>query len=228
VAELDDWADRYVHETAQPLLEVAAGVVQSDAASVWRFDDEGVHLVARFPADRTPTVEVFTAPEIARSIRAAENRFYVRDDEPDPVRAWMQENGLAVSLRLPVETPEVQRHFLGLSWETADHPPIETLLPTARRFADHIALALARIAGRRVRHESALELSDNVAQALVIAKSSLHLEEHAVAEQAIDRALAETRRIMGQLMDDDPRGNQRRLYPSDVLGGGDASAPPDA
>jgi hypothetical protein len=42
--------------------------------------------------------------------------------------------------------------------------------------------------------------------------------EHDVAEQAIERALEETWRIMARLMPDGPTPDARRLHPSDVLG----------
>lgn len=213
-------ADRDVHATAQSLLEVAAGVMQTDAASLWWYDDDEAHLVARFPEDRTPTIKVFAEmPDIARSIKAGETQLYVRAECTGAVREWMEHAGIAVSLRLPVASSQVQQHFLGLSWETEDHPPIESLLPTARRLADHVAVALSRLAAERSRVESALELSDNVAQALTIAQASLHLGDHQVAEQAVERALAETRRIMARLMPDRPTPDAHRLHPSDVLGG---------
>jgi hypothetical protein len=212
-------ADRDVHATAQSLVEVAAGVMQTDAASLWRYDDDGAYLVARFPEDRMPTVKVFSEmPDLAASITAGETQLYVRDQSTGVVREWMETAGIAVSLRLPVESSQVERHFLGLSWERDDHPPVESLLPTARRLADHVAVALSRLTAERSRVESALELSDNVAQALTIAKASLHMGDQQVAEQAIERALDETQRIMARLMPDGRTADACRLYPSDVLG----------
>lgn len=219
-------ADRDVHATALSLVEVAAGVMQTDAASLWSYDDDEAHLVARFPEDRMPTVKVFAdMPDVARSIKAGETQLYVRAESTGVVREWMENAGIAVSLRLPVASAEVQRHFLGLSWERDDHPPIESLLPTARRLADHVAGALSRLAAERSRVESALELSDNVAQALTIAKASLHMGDQQVAEQAIERALEETRRIMARLTPGGRTPDACRLYPSDVLGEAVDAAP---
>lgn len=223
VIEHYDVSDQHVRATAQSLVEMTAAVMETDAASLWWYDDHHAYLVARFPEDRMPTTKIFAdMPEVAASIRAGETQLYVREDETGAVREWMEQAGTAVSLRLPVESPEVPRHFLGLSWETTDHPPVDQLLPTARRFANHIALALTRIVSSRVQLESALELSDNVAQALVIAKAALEMEEHDVVAQALDRAIGETQRIMGRLVRDDDTANLRRLYPSDVMGRRDA------
>lgn len=145
---------------------------------------------------------------------AGETGLYVRRDATGTVRQWMEDAGVEVSLRIPVETEEVPRHFLGLSWETPDHPPLETLLPTARRFGEHIALALTRLVAKKLQVESALELSDNVAQALVLALSSLQFGDYEEAEAAISRAFEETQRIMGRLVRNDTTGNLRRLYAS--------------
>lgn len=223
-----DTATREVRETAQTLIEIVAGVMQTDAASLWHYDDDRATLIARFPPNRMPEVKDFAdMPEVGASIKAEETELYVRAESAGAVREWMERAGIAVSLRLPVGSPAAPRHFLGLSWETEDHPAIGTLLPTAQRLAEHMALALARLAAQRRRIESALELTDNVAQALVVAKGSLHLGRHDDAQQAIDRALEETTRIMGRLLREDATGDLSRVYPSDVLGsvgpGGDAA-----
>jgi hypothetical protein len=219
VSEHRNPAEPHVRETARTLVEIAAGVMQTDAASLWRYEEHAAVLVARHPEGRMPSVLDFSQmPEVAQSIKAQETQLYVRSEADGTVRDWMEGADITVSLRLPVAAPEVPQHFIGLSWATDDHPAIESLLPTAQRVADQIALALTRLAAERLRVESALELSDNVAQALVIAKSSLHLDRQQDAERAIDRAIDETRRIMLRLMRDDPSASLRRLYPSDVLG----------
>jgi hypothetical protein len=218
----NDAVPRQVRETAQTLVEIVAGVMQTDAASLWSYDEHEARLVARFPQHRMPEVKVFAdMPEVGASITAEETELYIRSESTGPVREWMEQAGVSVSLRVPVGSPEVHNHFLGLSWESEDHPPVDALLPTARRLAEHIALALTRLAAQRRRIESALELADNVAQALVVAKGSLHLGRHDDAEQAIDRALDETARIMGRLMREDDSGDLSRMYPSDVLGTAD-------
>ncbi|MBW3658905.1 MAG: hypothetical protein KY457_09725 [Actinobacteria bacterium] len=222
-----DSTDQHVRATAQSLVEMAAAALETDAASLWWFDQEQALLVARYPEDRMPTIKVFAdMPEVAESIRAGETQLYVRSESTGTVREWMEQAGIAVSLRLPVEGSVVSRHFLGLSWETEEHPPVDTILPTARRLANHIALALTRIVARRVQYESALELSDNVAQALVIARTALEMGQLDTAKQAIDRAFAETQRIMGRLSRDDDTGTLRRMYASDTLGAGADLHPP--
>lgn len=223
IQDHDAMVPRQVRDTAQALVEIVAGVMQTDAASLWSYDDHEARLVARFPPHRMPEVKVFAdMPEVGASIRDEETELYVRSEETGPVREWMEQAGIAVSLRLPVGSPEVPNHFLGLSWETEDHPPVTALLPTAQRLAQHVALALSRLTSQRRRIESALELADNVAQALVVAKGSLHLGRQDDAEQAIERALSETARIMGRLLRADQTGDLRRLYPSDVMGAADA------
>lgn len=225
----EDGMDPHVRATAQSLVQMIAGVMETDAASLWWYDDEQAYLVARFPEDRMPTRKVFAdMPHVGASIQAAETELYVRDRSTGAVRAWMEQAGVAVSLRLPVESAEVPRHFLGLSWETSEHPPLDTLLPTARRLANHIALALTRIVASRIQFESALELSDNVAQALVIAKASLQMERPEDAERAIDRALDQIQRIMTRLVRDDDTGNLRRLYPANTMGAPVGDVPPPA
>lgn len=219
---------RQLRLTAQTLIELTAGVMQADAASLWWYDDDGAYLVARFPEDRMPTTEVFAdMPEVGASIRADETRLYERAAATGLVREWMEAADIAVSLRLPVERAEVPRHFLSLSWAGEDHPAVDRLLPTARRFAEHIALTLARVLRDHVRVESALELSDNVAQALTIARASLDLGEVAQAERAIDRAFGHTQRMMTRLLRDDPASDYHRLYPShtDVTPAGEDGGP---
>lgn len=203
--------------TAQAMVELVAGVLQTDAASLWWYDDEGAYLVARFPEDRAPAVKWFAEmPEVGASIKAGECRLYERAEATGSVRAWMQTAGVAVSLRIPVEAPEVARHFMGLSWSTEDHPPVAEILATARRFADHIALSLARIVAHRLRVESALELSDNVAQALTVARTSLAIGDEETAMRAMAQAFEHTQRIMARLLRGDPANNLQRLYPSAV------------
>lgn len=222
-----DSTDQHVRATAQSLVEMAAAALETDAASLWCFDQAQALLVARHPEDRMPTIKVFAdMPEVGASIRAGETQLYVRAGSDGAVREWMEQAGIAVSLRLPVEGSAVSRHFLGLSWESEDHPPVDTLLPTARRIANHIALALTRVVDRRLQYESALELSDNVAQALVIARTSLEMGRLDTATQAIDRAFAETQRIMGRLSRDDDTGALRRMYASDTLGARSQPHPP--
>ncbi|MBW3618627.1 MAG: hypothetical protein KY461_00130 [Actinobacteria bacterium] len=219
MSERYDPNDQHVQATAASLVEMTAGVLQTDAASLWWYDDHQAYLVARYPEDRMPTLKVFAdMPEVGASIRAAETQLYVRDEATGAVREWMERAGIAVSLRLPVESAEVARHFLGLSWSGTEHPPVASLLPTARRLANHISLALTRIVASRIQFESALELSDNVAQALVIAKASLQMDRPDDAARAIDRALYETQRIMTHLIRDDDTGNLRRLYPANTMG----------
>lgn len=214
-----DSTDERVRSTAQSLVAMAAAALGTDAASLWWYDQEKALLVGRYPEDRMPTVKVFSdMPDIGASIRAGETQLYVRSEATGAVREWMDRAGVAVSLRLPVEGAVVSRHFLGLSWETDDHPPVESILPMAQRVANHIALALTRVVDRHVKVESALELSDNVAQALVIAKAALELDRTETALQAIDRALDEVQRIMGRLARDDDTGTLRRMYASDTLG----------
>lgn len=211
--------DEQARATSQSLVELAAGVLGTDATSVWHYDDERAYLLARYPQTSVPQQLVFAQmPEVGASILAGETELYQRSEAPDTVREWMELAGIQVSLRLPVAAREVQQHFLGLSWNSPDHPPIGSLLPMAQRFADHLALGLRQISAGQARVESALELSDNVAQALVVAKSSLQLGRHDIAENAIDRALEEFQAIMQRLVRDDRTGELRRLHPSDVLG----------
>jgi hypothetical protein len=222
-------AGEHVRAVAQSLVELTAGVMQSAAVSLWWYDEEEAHLIARFPEDRMPSVMDFSqVPEVAASIKAEETQLYVRDEATGLVRDWMEQAGIEVSLRLPVAIPEVERHFLGLSWEAVEHPAVDSLLPTARRFADHIASVLSDAVARGGRVESALELSDNVAQALILAKTYLRLGRQDDAEQALERALDETQRIMGRLLGDHQSGNLRRLYPSNVMGGRPATGPTQA
>lgn len=212
-----DGHDPQVRLTAQALIELLAGVLETDAASLWWYDDDAAYLVARFPEDRAPAVKRFAdMPEVGISIRAGECRVYERSQQTGATRAWMERAGVAVSLRVPVQAAEVPRHFIGLSWASEDHPPIDQIVATARRFADHIALSLVRIVGHRVRVESALELSDNVAQALTVAQTSLAVGDTETAEQAVAQAFDHTQRIMGRLLRDDPASNLNRLYPSTV------------
>lgn len=207
--------DARLRALAQSLVELIAGVLEGSAASLWWHDDEAAYQIGRYPDGRMRTIMPFAEmPDVGASIRAGELQVYERQHTTDAVREWMDEAGIEVSLRVPVPTRMAPRHFLGLSWASGSSPPLDEVVPLAKRFAEHVGIAWTNAMSRQSRHETVLELSDNVAQALVAARGAFELGEIGNAQDAVDRAYAQLERILVRLLDED----ESDTVPEDVVG----------
>jgi PAS domain S-box-containing protein len=73
---------------------------------------------------------------------------------------------------------------------------------TERKRAEReLAAATAEVERQRLRRAHALEIHDNVIQSLVLAKYAFEIGDSSGAERALEHALAEARRIVGDMQD---------------------------
>lgn len=202
--------DQRTREVARALVELAAGVLDADAVSLWWHDQDTAYAIARFPATaRQHALSFADMPDVGESILSHDTRVYRREHAQ---RISSEGAGIAVCLRLPVELEEVTNHFLNVCWETERDPVEDGLLPVAQRMADHITLTLSHVIARDVTRISALELSDNVVQALSVAHLALEMDDTETARDAIERASDHAHRILHRLLDTDTTSSLRRMY----------------
>ncbi len=204
--------DEQAHEIAHSLVELMAGALQCSSASLWRYDDEAAYQIAHVPSGRNPTLLRFAElADVGASIRAGEVQLLERGTAGDPARGWMERAGVEVSVRIPVPTEVAAGYVVDLAWDRAPDEPVEQLLPLARRLAGHAARSFAEAVSRHTRQATVLELSDNVAQALVAARGALELEDLEQGRRDVDRAYAELQRILVRVVHEDGSDTIRRL-----------------
>lgn len=200
---------------AEAAVEIAVGLFEADAAALWWRGDEGVRLVARAPTVARPTpMGDRTMPELLQLGDIGVATFLTRDEAPAGVAGWMDEHDLAAMSIMPMRLDDVGDWLFALSWQTAPDglPPEESVA----RFADRVELILLRAMERKWREESALELADNVAQALVLGRTLFEMDDPEGGRQALDRALEHTQRIMSRLRHEDPHAQMVRMYPASL------------
>lgn len=144
--------------------------------------------------------------------------WYREDLEPRMVArspgGW-SERGLGSVHRAEFRVDDLGRWELQLGWR---HDPPRGNVPTeaVQRFVSQLDTTLLRATERKLREESHLELADNVAQSLVVAKALLEMADLEGAHRAVDRALEHTKDVMARLQRDNPQVAFVRLYPSSV------------
>jgi PAS domain S-box-containing protein len=97
---------------------------------------------------------------------------------------------------------------------------------TERKRAEReLATATAEVERQRLRRAHALEIHDNVIQSLVLAKYAFDVGDSSGGERALEHALAEARRIVGDMQQQTgpPKGGDLRRGGEAVARGGDAS-----
>lgn len=207
-----DRADQRTREVARALVELAAGVLDADAVSLWWHDEDTAYAIARFPAiARQRTLRFADMPDLGENILSHDTGVHRGEDAQ---RVSSEGAGISVCLRLPVELEDVTNHFLNVCWETERDPVEDGSLPVAQRMADHITLTLSHVIARDVTRISALELSDNVVQALSVAHLALEMNDTETARDAIERASHHAHRILHRLLDTDTTTSLRRRYAS--------------
>lgn len=110
---------------------------------------------------------------------------------------------------------DLGRWELKLGW-LGEPPRGEVPAEAVQRFVSQLDTTLLRATERKMREESHLELADNVAQSLVVAKTLLEMDDVEGARRAMDRALEHTKDVMARLQRDNPQVAFVRLYPSSV------------
>lgn len=197
-----------VAEVAGAICTTAKQTFECDAASVWAIEGDASKLVARDPQPegQGPGAVVIVDVDGAAPGLLGRGEDFISLEGPNlpqpAERRFMLERGIGAALRVPIPVPEEPRLVMGLMWDEPKAEAEPGMMAAALKFADQAALVLV-LAGRREEgRRRALEINDEIMQALVVAHSALALGYYDKAEEALDASLRSTRRIVADLMDE--------------------------
>jgi PAS domain S-box-containing protein len=188
---------------ATSACEAAQAYFGCDRVSLWRRTDRLPLLVARVPPGAAAGYDVDLAalPHLWDELAPLRPVLVGQGGRaPDAAEATcLTRSRVRTQLRLPISIDNTADAFFALDW-TQPGALASRTLALAQDFATRAAAVLADAWRRDERRQRALEINDNVIQALVRAKGARELGAGDELDRALDEALEATRHVIGHLL----------------------------
>lgn len=197
---------------AAALVDVACGLFEAEAVSLWQFDDDVVRLLARAAPSGLPVGPLSTEPmeKLIDALSAGEIVEYDRSGAPAGLAESMRVAGLEQAMVVPVRAGELLL-ACAVSWAgECELSPLERFGPMVERFTERAAALVSVSEQRRRADVLHLVMGDDVLQSLLAATLMFDLGDVAEARAHVDAALAGTRRAMEDMLAGSGPGELRR------------------
>lgn len=192
-------ADATPAQVARRLCEDARSLFRADVVTLWRRQPGGTALLHQIPEPLGPnfTLDLTSAGHDDASPQYVQSPDAARTASE---RSAMRSRGLAAAMTLPIPTDGARDHSLGLSWFAAPTLASQTLVAAAQRYADRAGSVLAGALERDQRQSHALQVNDDITNALATARIALDLGDTDAAGRALDHGLEAARALMTELL----------------------------
>jgi CheY-like chemotaxis protein len=200
-------AGRTLHAVASRACEAAQAYFGCDSVSLWRRTDNAPGqtpaLLARVPSPAEQAdVDLASLPQTWDELAALRPMLVGQGGrEPEVIeRGCLARSRVRTQLRLPISIDSRADAFFALDWNRPGPVLASRTLALAQDFATRAAVVVADAWRRDERRQRALEINDNVIQALVRAKGARDLAAPAELDRALDEALDAARQVIGHLL----------------------------
>lgn len=197
-------AGEALHAVASSACEAAQAYFSCDRVSLWRRTDRLPLLVARVPpgAPAPHDVDLAALPHLWDELATLRPVLVGQGGRvPDAAEGGcLTRSRVRTQLRLPISIDSTADAFFALDWTQPGAVLASRTLALAQDFAARAADVLADAWRADERRQRALEINDNVIQALVRAKGARELGVADELDRALDEALEATRQVIAHLL----------------------------